>query len=681
LEEIRPTIPVREEYRHLYTDLRTLTRDGEHPNSMTPRRRNALWRSLTTLGWLYPIITNKEGVVGDGEQRLDICLEHGEVWGPVLRLDVDIVTRKIIRQVLNKLRGRHAPELDAAEYQKIITAGRDRELQELIAVSERRMLEAIQKAKDPPLTGETGTQSEEKGIYVKCPQCGFEFNPENFRAGPLSLSPSDDQLGLFIEKSQHAASGRPHTIQIDLRMGTTPTELTERTAAVAEAFGIGVDESKRLSVLTSFEFSYGEKDLIYITGDSGGGKSQLLRALGKHLSENGQTVRSFAEATAEPEEVIIEGVGGSPEEAMEALGRAGLSEAFLMVRRFDELSDGQRYRYRLAKLLSAEADVYLIDNFCDSLDRVMARVISYSVQKWARRKGAMVIVATPHHDLLEDLNPDTVVVKGFGDEAQIRYRDVSSTRFSFEEEIVIEEGTREDLEKLERFHYLSGDLVTKRIYRMRLLGETIGVAAYTSPHLRLSARSKLFPEYAAKTPETAQSVNRDIIRLSRVIVHPKFRGVGLAARLVRETLPMTGYPIVETLAAMARYNPFFEKAGMTRAGTTQFGAEQKALRRRITELGGNLSLMASPRERQEFLDSLTPIQLKQLIHCLVQVYDRMEGQGSVGRSTGRAYLRELMEGGLQTILGNLLATERVYLYWRRPKTLTETSGKEGDGHG
>ncbi len=668
MPEINTTIPVREEYRHLYEDLRILRRDGENPNTMTPRKRNALWNSLRTLGWLYPIIANKEGVIGDGEQRLDVCLEHGENWGPVLRLDVDVVTRKIIRQILNKLRGRHAPELDAAEYQRIITAGRDRDLQELIAVSERRMLEAIQKTRDESPTDTTAGENKDEATRTKCPQCGFEFNPDNFRASPLNLAGADDQLGLILSEGPKPAAGRQHSVRMDLRMGTTPSDLTERTAAVAEAFGIGVDESKIFPVLSGFELSYGDKDIVYVTGDSGGGKSQLLRALGKYLTENGRRVKAFEDVKAEPSEVVIEGVGGNPEEAMEALGRAGLSEAFLMVRRFDELSDGQNYRYRLAKLLSTEADAYLVDNFCDSLDREMARVIAYSVQKWARRKGAMVAVATPHHDLLEDLNPDTVIVKGFGDDAQIRYRDAGSTRFSLEDEIVIEEGTRGDLEKLEQFHYLAGGLVTKKIYRMRLRGETIGVAAYTSPHLRLSARSRVFPEYTPRNPETAQRVNREIIRLSRVIVHPKYRGAGLATRLVRETLPKTGYPIVETLAAMARYNPFFEKASMTKAGTTQFSAEQRTLRKTVTELGGNLSLMASPRARQVFIDGLTPQQVGRLAHALVLVYDRIEGQGNVGRNSTRTYLRELMEGGLQSILGNLLATERVYLYWRRPET-------------
>jgi len=37
--------------------------------------------------------------------------------------------------------------------------------------------------------------------------------------------------------------------------------------------------------------------------------------------------------------------------------------------------------------------------------------------------------------------------------------------------------------------------------------------------------------------------------------------IGLAVKIVKETLPLAGKPYVETTEVMARYNPFFEKAG------------------------------------------------------------------------------------------------------------------------
>ena len=62
----------------------------------------------------------------------------------------------------------------------------------------------------------------------------------------------------------------------------------------------------------------------------------------------------------------------------------------------------------------------------------------------------------------------------------------------------------------------------------------------------------------------ARLINEEIARISRVVIHPKFRGIGLGAYLVKETLPRVDAKVVEALAVMAKYNPFFEKTGMLR---------------------------------------------------------------------------------------------------------------------
>lgn len=57
--------------------------------------------------------------------------------------------------------------------------------------------------------------------------------------------------------------------------------------------------------------------------------------------------------------------------------------------------------------------------------------------------------------------------------------------------------------------------------------------------------------------------------ISRVVVHPKYRTVGLGTKLVKETLGLVGTEYVEMSAVMAKYNPFAEKAGMKRMSSTR----------------------------------------------------------------------------------------------------------------
>ena len=84
-------------------------------------------------GWTYPILTNKDEVFLDGAQRSDICIQHGEFFAPVLRLPVTDVDRRMLRQILNKLKGKHNKELDAAEYIRIAEMGEKEGLKALIA--------------------------------------------------------------------------------------------------------------------------------------------------------------------------------------------------------------------------------------------------------------------------------------------------------------------------------------------------------------------------------------------------------------------------------------------------------------------------------------------------------------------------------------------------------------------
>jgi len=94
--------------------------------------------------------------------------------------------------------------------------------------------------------------------------------------------------------------------------------------------------------------------------------------------------------------------------------------------------------------------------------------------------------------------------------------------------------------------------------------KTVGVIVYRMPspalELRNIATGGIFTGFDRATQLAL--VNENIRCISRVIVEPRFRSLGLASRLVRETMPQVNVPIVEAMAVMGLVNPFFEKAGM-----------------------------------------------------------------------------------------------------------------------
>ncbi|MHB1158116.1 MAG: GNAT family protein [Phycisphaerales bacterium] len=60
----------------------------------------------------------------------------------------------------------------------------------------------------------------------------------------------------------------------------------------------------------------------------------------------------------------------------------------------------------------------------------------------------------------------------------------------------------------------------------------------------------------------ARLLNSEVRCISRVVVHPQWRGLGLAVKLVRRALETMTTPYTEALAAMGRVHPFFRLAGM-----------------------------------------------------------------------------------------------------------------------
>jgi hypothetical protein len=132
MSEKKTTLRVPDAYLPLLEDLRLLQSDLQNPNRMSIRQQEQVWMSLQKYGWTYPIITNVDGVYCDGEQRGQVCMQYKEFFAPVLRLPVSDVDRRMLRQILNKLKGKHKRELDGAEYIRIIEQGEKEPLKALL---------------------------------------------------------------------------------------------------------------------------------------------------------------------------------------------------------------------------------------------------------------------------------------------------------------------------------------------------------------------------------------------------------------------------------------------------------------------------------------------------------------------------------------------------------------------
>ena len=232
------------------------------------------------------------------------------------------------------------------------------------------------------------------------------------------------------------------------RSFTSSVERTPRVLEIAEGFGMGLSD-KKFVIYENLELEVRAGDVVYITGQSGSGKSLLLRELKSLMQKDGLNVADLNAVDLDPDKPVIDQLGITTTIATELLAKAGISDAWIYLRKPGELSDGQRYRLRLAKLIEdVHADVWVADEFGAVLDRVTAKVIAFNVQKVARALGKTLLVATTHTDLAEELGPDLQVTKRFRERVDIETPAADPNRQLLREvETIVRRVIHEELKK------------------------------------------------------------------------------------------------------------------------------------------------------------------------------------------------------------------------------------------
>jgi len=421
-------------------------------------------------------------------------------------------------------------------------------------------------------------------------------------------------------------------------------------------------------VYDNVELKIGPTDIVYITGDSGSGKSVLLKALEKDVRQDmGLSCINIADIQPEPGKPLIETVGKTLEEGLELLSRVGLNDAFLFLRSYEQLSDGQKYRYKIAKMMESQAQFWVMDEFAATLDRDTAKIVAYNLQKLARQQGKAVLAATTHTDLLGDLNPSVHIHKRFGKEITVNYYpNEPAKECSLVREMQILEGSTEDWRKLAGFHYRSHKIAgPRKIFSLKREEELCGVIVYCYPPPTCFGRRLVLPKMSIK------ELNEKLSIISRVVVHPKYRTIGLGVKLVKETLAKAGTPYVEMPAVMAKYNPFGEKADMRKIAEQPPPKEALAIAETLQHLGFNIQLLGSEKYVLNKLQTLSSADLEKLRqtfikHCHARFMKYFFCHVPFGRK--EVYAKEVMKASLERfaclikVCGFLLQS-KVYLFW------------------
>ena len=194
---------------------------------------------------------------------------------------------------------------------------------------------------------------------------------------------------------------------------------TNRVRAVEAMFhlrGCGRGVGGKTATATPPAVPLGPGSITLITGTSGAGKSTLLRHLRKRLAHKRFRVKELSVIPLPGDRALVDCFAQPLHETLALLARAGLAEAHLFSLPPAHLSEGEQFRFRLARWMAETSKaklktqkskaLLLADEFCSTLDRITARAVAWQFARFVREVGACAIVATAHDDLAEDLQPD-----------------------------------------------------------------------------------------------------------------------------------------------------------------------------------------------------------------------------------------------------------------------------------
>lgn len=295
-------------------------------------------------------------------------------------------------------------------------------------------------------------------------------------------------------------------ISIDQR---TIDSQSYRAARVKSLFNC--DDGSRFTHTANLDIDDDGWKIGVVVGPSGSGKTSIGRALW-----GGE---AFYEPDGWPQDKpIVDGIapGGSFDDVTAALGAVGLGDVPAWLRPYHVLSNGERFRADLARIVAEKPPRVVIDEFTSVVDRQIAKVGAGAFAKSWRRTSGQAVLLTCHYDVLDWLEPDWVYDT----------RDGTFTRGSVQHrrprlEVEIREGGWELWPLFEPHHYLKlAPMPSARCYVAFIDGDPIA-------HVGVGTASR-----NTKAGFTVEA------RACRLVVMPEWQGAGIGMRFLNAVCEM-----------------------------------------------------------------------------------------------------------------------------------------------
>lgn len=290
---------------------------------------------------------------------------------------------------------------------------------------------------------------------------------------------------------------------------SSPIATSFRCTKAANSLDIDVAKKAihRFSVTADVEtpFSVG-----LIVGASGSGKTTLAKMIygdacfATQLDMASPVIDQFASQY-------------SYDECASMLTGVGLTSVPCWVRPAYTLSNGQRARAECALQMARDASApTIIDEWTSVVDRTVAKVMSFCVQKHARKTGKSIVLLSCHYDVAEWLNPDWIIdcnTQAFIDRRRLHRDFVRTEQLEFQ----VRRITPESWKYFSKYHYLSDALPGGLVKYFGLFHDDVQIG---------------FQAFANYVPHRSGKIQ---MHSNRTVIHPDYAGLGLGIHLINYT--------------------------------------------------------------------------------------------------------------------------------------------------
>lgn len=238
-----------------------------------------------------------------------------------------------------------------------------------------------------------------------------------------------------------------------------------------------------------------------IVGASGTGKTTIARKVFDKFR--------FFDGFEWKGQSIIDDFGDehSAKEITEILSKVGFASPPDWLKPFSVLSNGQKMRAELARLILDSNEPFIYDEFTSVVDRQVACIGSAAIQKFIRKQNKQFIAVSCHYDIEEWLEPDWIF-----DCNKMEFRRGLLRRPEIK--CQIRRASQSEWRQFMDFHYLSHDHNNAaHKYICEIGNEPVAwcsVLHFPHPHVK------------------------NMKRIHRIVVKPDYQGIGLGTRFMSE---------------------------------------------------------------------------------------------------------------------------------------------------